>query len=293
MSNTELSQVVARYIMVHFSEFVTVGARRGADGQHCLGYMDELDIMDTAGTNVHFSSSFVYCLAAICSMMNGRFAVGARGVENLDGIIRNAHFDFFQVFKACLQQVLVSYEQATIENDREDFLFALQGLLRLLAVMTYDAVLCQEFASADIERAAAIQQPASTDMELLPLLCSILLEAPNSLCILLISCVLQNMSSCSGLFSLPFSHAEKLGACLSLQNQWFALLGAAIQNELRAIESGSYTPFALEQLLFIPQSPAEQRDGSLLYLTFLLDHFLHAASNLTCLNGAPVWAFRA
>ena len=93
-------------------------------------------------------------------------------------------------------------------------------------------------------------------------------------------------------FSL-FSHAEKLGACLWLQNQWFALLGAAIQNELRAIESGSYTPFALEQLLFIPQSPAEQRDGSLLYLTFLLDHFLHAASNLTCLNGAPVRAFRA
>lgn len=75
MSNTELSQVVARYIMVHFSEFVTVGARRGADGQHCLGYMDELEIMDTAGTSVHFSSSFVYCLAAICSMMNGRLAV--------------------------------------------------------------------------------------------------------------------------------------------------------------------------------------------------------------------------
>lgn len=120
------------------------------------------------------------------------------------------------MFKACLQQVLVSYEQATMENDREDFLFALQGLLRLLAVMTYDAVLCQEFASADIERAAAlrpdgdaaIQQPASTDMELLPLLCSILLEAPNSLCILLISCVLQNMSSCSGL-SLFFFHTQR------------------------------------------------------------------------------------
>ena len=123
------------------------------------------------------------------------------------------------MFKACLQQVLVSYEQATMENDREDFLFALQGLLRLLAVMTYDAVLCQEFASADIERAAAlrpdgaaaIQQPASTDMELLPLLCSILLEAPNSLCILLISCVLQNMSSCRGLFFFSFFTRREAG----------------------------------------------------------------------------------
>lgn len=46
------------------------------DGKHCLGFMDELDIMDSAGTNIRFSSSFVYCLGAICSMMNG-----ARGWE--------------------------------------------------------------------------------------------------------------------------------------------------------------------------------------------------------------------
>lgn len=96
-----------------------------------------------------------------------------------------------------------------MESDREDFLFVLQDLLRLLAVMTYDSVLCQAIASADIENTNAllasqenglddsVERPSSTDMELLPLLCSILAEVPDSLCAILISCILQNMSSCS------------------------------------------------------------------------------------------------
>ena len=66
-----------------------------------------------------------------------------------------------------------------------------------------------EINGADIENANAliasqhnglddsVERPSSTDMELLPLLCSILVEVPNSLCVLLISCILQNMSSCS------------------------------------------------------------------------------------------------
>ena len=124
-------------------------------------------------------------------------------------MFQDERINFLQVFKAYLQQVLVSYQQASMENDRNDFLFILQDLLRLLAVMTYDSVLCQAIASADIENTNAllasqqnglddsVERPSSTDMELLPLLCSILVEVPNSLCVLLISCILQNMSSCS------------------------------------------------------------------------------------------------
>ena len=124
-------------------------------------------------------------------------------------MFQDERINFLQVFKAYLQQVLVSYQQASMENDRNDFLFILQDLLRLLAVMTYDSVLCQAIANADLENATAliasqhnglddsVERPSSTDMELLPLLCSILVEVPNSLCVLLISCILQNMSSCS------------------------------------------------------------------------------------------------
>lgn len=69
-----------------------------------------------------------------------------------------------------------------------------------------------------------------------------------------------------------------------MKHQWFLLLGQAIQNELNAITSGNHTPFSLEQLLFVPQTAVEQVEGSLLYLTFLLDHFLRTTINLTCLN---------
>lgn len=69
-----------------------------------------------------------------------------------------------------------------------------------------------------------------------------------------------------------------------MNHQWFSLLGEAIRNELNGITSGNHTPFTLEQLLFIPQTSVEQTENSLLYLTFLLDHLLHATINLTCLN---------
>ena len=50
-----------------------------------------------------------------------------------------------------------------MENDRNDFLFILQDLLRLLAVMTYDSVLCQAIANADIENANALIAYAPAD----------------------------------------------------------------------------------------------------------------------------------
>ena len=78
-------------------------------------------------------------------------------------MFQDERINFLQVFKAYLQQVLVSYQQASMENDRNDFLFILQDLLRLLAVMTYDSVLCQAIANADIENANALIAYAPAD----------------------------------------------------------------------------------------------------------------------------------
>ena len=83
-------------------------------------------------------------------------------------MFQDERINFLQVFKAYLQQVLVSYQQASMENDRNDFLFILQDLLRLLAVMTYDSVLCQAIANADIENAKkAAGGRAADDMTVL------------------------------------------------------------------------------------------------------------------------------
>lgn len=118
------------------------------------------------------------------------------------------------VYKSCLEQVFSSYQQASLEKDREDFLFALQNLLRLLTVLTYDSVVCQSITSYDSYRAKQIlksqrsgdQTPLEEDMskevELIPLLCHILDGVSNDVCVLLVSSIFRNLSACSSSMSL-------------------------------------------------------------------------------------------
>lgn len=261
-----------------------------------MNNIDDFGLEDELGNHVHFSSTFTFCLSTICSNMKGEGGARGGAVEKIDTIFLKEYPEFFSVVRALLVHVLAFYQQAFNDVDRADYLLALQNLLRLLCVCSYDPHLGRLMAEEDIQltqkqirsekakqrgEELAVEKPSGT--LLLPTLCDVLLNIPdNSVCSLLVSNIFRNLSCYSGA-GRGASRAEPMAVTLSIDRSWFNILVKAIRFELEQLDNEAHV-FSIEQALFVPYQGSKMPPNTYELLIALMNNLMRTSTNICFYN---------